>query len=64
MITMQTINATLFAPVFFFLSIVIYLVVVACLFAFFKTSASFGVVSCILFVIAYNMWVFANKLKE
>lgn len=64
MITMETVNSVLFAPVFFFLSIVLYIVTAFCLAAFFKISASFGVVACITFVFAYNAWHFAKRLKN
>jgi hypothetical protein len=61
---METVNHALFAPVFFFFSIVLFAVTALSLLAFFKTSASFGVVACIAFVFAYNSWCFAKKLKE
>lgn len=64
MLTMQTINAVLFAPVFYFLSIITYVLTLGCLFSFLKTDSSFGVLACILFVAAYNMWYFANKLRN
>lgn len=64
MITMETVNSVLFAPVFFFFSIVLFVVTAFSLVAFFKISASYGVVACITFVFAYNAWCFAKKLKN
>lgn len=64
MITMETVNNVLFAPVFFFFSIVLFMVTTFCLIAFFKVSSSYGVVACITFVFAYNAWCFAKRLKN
>ncbi len=62
--TIQTINAVLFAPVFFFIAIFLYVLTTFSLITAIYVKGSFLVVGAIAFVFGYNAWVFANKLRK
>ena len=63
MLTTQTINGVLFAPVFFFFSVVLYLLSALMILASFQGAASLVVFSCVSFVLGYNSWKFGQKLR-
>lgn len=64
MLTMQTINGALFAPVFFFFSVVLFLMSALMILASFQGAGSLIVFSCVAFVLGYNSWMFALRLRK
>lgn len=62
--TIQTINAVLFAPVFFFIALFLYLLTAFSLITAIYVKGSFLVVGAIAFVFGYNAWAFASKLRK
>ncbi|HEY8191036.1 MAG TPA: hypothetical protein VIG74_01325 [Alphaproteobacteria bacterium] len=62
--TIQTINAVFFAPVFFFIALFLYVLTAFSLLIALQANGSFLVVGAIAFVFGYNAWCFAMKLRK
>jgi uncharacterized membrane protein len=58
----DAINTTLIAPIFFFLSFVLGAVTVACVWHA-REYPNYLVIGCLMFVLGYNAFRFAKKMK-
>jgi hypothetical protein len=58
----EAINAALIAPIFFFLSFVLSAVTVACVWHA-RGYPNYLVIGCFMFVLGYNAFRFASKMK-
>jgi len=52
------------APVFFYLSVVLYFIAAMCVVASLGTDPNFLIIGLVTFLLGYNAWAFARDMKE
>jgi hypothetical protein len=62
--TLQSIASMVAAPIFFFLSIVLFLMTFVFLKSAYLVNPAFLVLSCLIFVLGYNFWMIGLKIKR